>query len=470
MYKIDEQYYFRLHHVRPRFKSDIENVLMYVSTAISNLSKMDEYEFADQLNSALYLFPGNQGKKIKTINNCRTEISALFGFYITDNGYTIPGLRAKELAESEDLVEMFKIFLYNFQYPGGHIKPHEIFKQIEAGVNFKPAQYLLKLLRYAEECEGKRTYITKPEFVHCVMNDLRCTRDNQDISTTWENIKTNRDNHIEYDAKGDVIRYGGDIMDYMEIANLLVTYDSRHFYVNKLEEEAVLLLINSSEWFSNYDSMTRTRTADLESIKDSQVEWLNYVNRNMDDTDLSTDILAFISEDQDEYEALKLASYDLLEKKISDSENITTKDIGDLGEGLVHGHECERIKIGGRKDLLHLIKRIPTQFAVGYDIQSVELDTRKRYIEVKTTISSKPLHFNKVHLTPNEWSTASSLNDRYFIYRLMISKKERKLFLIQDPVGMYKKDLIQMIPINGAEISFDTKNSGRFEELLVWVS
>ena len=49
--------------------------------------------------------------------------------------------------------------------------------------------------------------------------------------------------------------------------------------------------------------------------------------------------------------------------------------------------------------MIHLIKRIPTQFAVGYDISSVELDERKRYIEVKTTISSKPLHFNRIHLT-----------------------------------------------------------------------
>ena len=79
----------------------------------------------------------------------------------------------------------------------------------------------------------------------------------------------------------------------------------------------------------------------------------------------------------------------------------------------MHGHECMRIKLGGREDLLHLIKRIPTQFAVGYDISSVELDERKRYIEVKTTISSKPLHFNRIHLTKNEWNTASSTHDRY---------------------------------------------------------
>ena len=153
-----------------------------------------------------------------------------------------------------------------------------------------------------------------------------------------------------------------------------------------------------------------------------------------------------------------------------DADEIRTKDIGDIGESLVHSHECQRIKIGGRADLIHLIKRIPTQFAVGYDIQSVELDERKRYIEVKTTISSKPLHFNKIHLTPNEWNTAGTMKDRYFVYRLMISKIEKKLFVLQDPVGLYKKDVLSMIPKDGAEITFDTKTAGNFEELLTWVN
>ena len=127
-----------------------------------------------------------------------------------------------------------------------------------------------------------------------------------------------------------------------------------------------------------------------------------------------------------------------------------------------------RVKIGGREDLIHLIKRIPTQFAVGYDISSVELDERKRYIEVKTTISSKPLHFNRIHMTKNEWNTASSTHDRYYVYRLLLSKNERKLFLLQDPVGLYKNDQIEMIPSDGADITFDPTKVGTFEELLTW--
>lgn len=252
---------------------------------------------------------------------------------------------------------------------------------------------------------------------------------------------------------------------------------------NTLEEESIIKFCESTEWFDKYDDMIEKRTGSLEKIKMYSTSWFSYVNRNMEDTDFSTDILAYIANSKEELQELKenakntkdavledfIERDNVLEKRIATYyDKFTTKDIGDIGESLIHGHECMRMKLGGREDLIHLIKRIPTQFAVGYDISSIELDERKRYIEVKTTISSKPLHFNRIHLTKNEWNTANSTHDRYYVYRLLLSKSEKKLFLLQDPVGLYKKDMIDMIPSDGADITFDPKNVGRFEELLTW--
>ena len=121
LYTVPEEFYFRIHHVRPRFKSDIENVLLFMATEISKIPEMDEKAFAIELNNAIRRYPGNAVSKIKTINNWRTEISSLFGYFIVENGKTRPGLRAIELANKEDLVEAFKIFLYSFQYLGAHI-------------------------------------------------------------------------------------------------------------------------------------------------------------------------------------------------------------------------------------------------------------------------------------------------------------------------------------------------------------
>lgn len=471
-YHIPDDLYFRIHHVRPRFKNDVENVLVYMATEISKMNEAHKEKFADLLNEAIRRYPGNAVKELKTINNWRTEISSLFGFLEYNGDIVKPGRRAIELAQKEDLVEFFKYYLYNFQYPGAHLKVQEIAKQISAGIHFKPAQYILSVLKYAEENTGSRQYLTKAEACHCIFNDLRCTRDNEAPEKVWKRIIENRENDVEYDETSDVIRYAGDILDYMEIANLLIVYGGKNFYINKLENEAVLKFTNSTEWFNQYDRFIQNRYATYEEIKECYDEWFKFVNRDIKETDFETDILAFIANDVEEYQELKKQSYALYDKILEKSDVIKTKDIGDMGESLVHSHECQRVKIGGREDLIHLIKRIPTQFAVGYDIQSVELDERKRYIEVKTTISSKPLHFNKVHLTPNEWNTANTMRDRYFVYRLMISKTEKKLFLIQDPVGLYKRDLIDMIPKDGADITFSTTRAevGNFEELLTWTN
>ena len=472
-YIIPDEYYFRIHHVRPRFKGDIENVLIYVAEELSRIGERPTVEFVSAANAAIRKYPGNAHREQKTINNWRTEISALFGFIEHTETTDRPGRRAIELAQNQDLVESFKVFLYNFQYPGAHIKPKNVLEQIEAGIHFKPAQYILRLLKYANMAGGNSIGITKFEACHCIFNDLRVTRDNEGVEATWQRILDNRKKRVVYDQTGDVVRYAGDIIDYMEIANLLKTYDSRTYYLNTLEEETIIKFCESTEWFSEYDYMIAARNGDMEAVKECINGWFAYVNRCMDDTEFSTDILAYIASDEDELAELRTdilsAREEGYDQRIdTEIEEFSTTDIGNIGEGLVHGHECKRIHLGGRDDLMHLIKRIPTQYAVGYDISSVELDERKRYIEVKTTISAKPLHFNRVHLTRNEWNTAESTRDRYYIYRLMLSKNERKLFLLQDPVGLYKEDKIDMIPSDGAEIYFNPSEVGEFQELLTW--
>lgn len=482
-YKIPEELYFRIHHVRPRFKVDIENVLIYMAEEISAVGELPVEEFVSRVNGAIYCYSGNAHRKFKTINNWRTEISALFGFIEHGERTDKPGRRAIELAENQDLVECFKVFLYSFQYPGAHIKPKNVLDQIENGIHFKPAQYILKVLKCANQEGGNSIGLTKSEVCHCVFNDLRVTRDDEGVEKTWARIKENRKNKVEYDQTSDVIRYAGDIMDYMEIANLLKTYDSYTYYLNTLEEEAIIKFIESLEWYPEYDKMIQERAGTMEEVKSCVKGWFSYVNRDIKDTDFSTDILAYIAADENDLQQLKdntstesvrgladlIVRDNVLEKRIATYyDSFTTKEIGDIGEYLVHGHECMRIKLGGREDLIHLIKKIPTQFAVGYDISSVELDERKRYIEVKTTISSKPLHFNRIHLTKNEWNAASSTNDRYYVYRLLLSKSERKLFLLQNPVRLYKQDKIDMIPSDGADIRFNPTKVGKFEELLTW--
>ena len=482
-YQVPEKFYFRIHHVRPRFKKDIENVLFYVAEEISFIGKKHTDIFKKKLNAAIARYPGNARVVEKTINNWRTEISTLFGFIQTDGEVSMPSRRALELARKQDLVEFFKIFLYTFQYPGGHIKPKDALEQIKLGVAFKPAQYILQVLKVANTDGGSALGITKAEVCHCIFNDLRVTRDKRSPADTWKLITDNRKNKVDYDWTGDVIRYAGDIIDYMEIANLLKTYDSKMYYLNTLEEESVIKFVESKEWFSLYDKMMGNPYVELEAVKACSNKWFEYVNRDIKNTDFSTDILAYIAENEDDLQMLKSSHYEainyneddltirskLLDERIGESgTTYSTKDIGDIGEYLVHGHECMRLKLMGAEKYIHLVKKIPTQLAVGYDISSVEVDGKKRYIEVKTTISNKPMHFNRVHLTKNEWNTADSVRNCYYVYRLLLSRKEKKLFLLRDPVGLYKKEQIEMVPNDGADVTFNPKVVGKFEELLTW--
>ena len=76
-YSIPSEYYFRIHHVRPRFKGDIENVLIYFAEELTAIGELPVDEFVSMVNAAIYRYPGNAHRELKTINNWRTEISSL---------------------------------------------------------------------------------------------------------------------------------------------------------------------------------------------------------------------------------------------------------------------------------------------------------------------------------------------------------------------------------------------------------
>jgi len=467
MYKTPEEFYFRLHLVRPRFKNNVEEVLLYLATEVSKLETQPLPSFNEKLFNAIRLFGGNATKTKKTIDNWRTEIPSLFGFVEEDriNRTGKAGEIAIKLAEEQDLVEFFKHFLFYFQYPGGHIKSHKLKAAIDNGVKFKPAQYFLKVLEAGEKKTGKRFGFNKAEATHLIYHDLRAIRDSCPPAEIVGRILQNRKDEVIMNWRSDTVRYAGDILDYMVIADLLVQHGT-DYYINWKDRETVTAFLESDLWFSGYDHLFGTDFT-VRAVGEIEDSWFRHVNTGLGDELFKTDVLKYLGIEEESYSQLVSNAISDIEASFDPKNVRNTKEIGDFGENLILGHESMRLKLGGREDLIHLIKKIPTAFAVGYDIQSVELDTRKRYIEVKSTISNRSISFYNFHLTPNEWSTAETIRDSYFVYRLMISKYERKLFVICDPVGNYKKDKIKMSPRNGADMIFN-EQSGEWNELLVW--
>lgn len=466
VYQVPDKYYFRLHHPRPRFKTDIENVLIYIANEITAIGKKPKDEFVRDLNASIRRYPGNLNRTQKTIDNWRTEIDALFCFVEEDGYYLKPSNRAQELAANQDLVKFFKLFCYHFQYPGGFVKPHVNLEYLKAKVNFHPASYILTMLDYAEREFEVRAGITKSEATHCMFNDIRVTRDGRTVEETWDLIVNNRRDETDYDWTGDVVRYAGDILDYMTQANLLVKRPNGKYYINHIEDIAIQRFINPTEDLFNYYSyLPAPESIELSEVKELETKWVHYFNTKRDDSFFDTDIIALMSDTSEEYRELRYTVD--LDQLIAENDLSTTGAIGSVGESLILNHEKRRISNEGRPDLKYLIKLIPTTFAVGYDINSREIDERHRHVEVKTTASSTPVNFYRFHLTPNEWTAAETSEDRYYVYRLMISKEGTKLYVIQDPVGEYKTGNLSASPRDGMDIYFDPDKCGKEVKLIL---
>ncbi len=465
IYKTPEEHFFRLHHVRPRFKSNVEEVLVYMSTIISAIGVGQTSDVNSILTEKIREFPGNVRYTNKTIQNWRTEIAALFSLYYEQDGCTYSTDLAKDLSDNQDLTKFFKYFIHSFQYPGGHLKPKEILLMEEQGIRFHPGSFIVKLLRYLEEHYGKaEACVNKAELCHCIFNDLRITTDPTDkaVALAAKLIMHNRELNIDYDWSGDVTRYAGDILDYMVLANLLNNY-GKNFRL-KTAELRSLNILEQQHYYEFYEGCRDTRC-----IAERESEWVWYVASFVSRKVYSTDILAFISENEEEYkELVKRTRY--IQASTFPEKQAKTKDIGDYGESLVYGHECMYLKLNDREDLIHLVQCIPNQFAVGYDIQSVGVDELKKYIEVKTTISTSQIDTNKFHLTPNELNSAQTLRDRYFVYRILLNKRAKeaiKLHIYQNPFRLIADGCLGLDAKTGDMYGLNNYR-GKEENLLRW--
>ncbi len=469
-YRIPDEYFFRLHHVRPRFKNDVEEVLLYVATSISEMTVLPEKEFNNELNKVLFAFKKNATSTLKTIDNWRTEISALFGFIQETQQYLYPSVTAKRLANNQYLDEFFNYFLFSFQYPGGHIKSQNVIKQIEAGIKFKPCQFILQLLVEGEKITGKPFSITAEELTQCVYFDLRVTRDARQPREVVGLILENRANNVEYEhkyeqlwndriqsfpSKGDVYRYAGDILDYMVLANLLRHKGTGYYYyLNDENKEAISYHLQHNVWFDGYEKFYNAETVTNSEISQLESIWFDYVG--------SFDNIEAFAPHLEEREAENISS--LIQEyysRMRDDRKVPTKIFGDYGETLILVHEHLRTKDGSNRQ--HLIKQIPTSFGVGYDLQSIEIEKKKRYIEVKTTKSRKAINNNRFKFTPNEWDTAETLGDNYFVYYLMINDKGKNIFIIQNPIKQLELGNLKIDKNLVVEFS---KTSGQWHRLL----
>lgn len=471
--------------MRPRFKSNIENVLLYMANECCRIPKCSCQEYSSRYLDAIRMFPGNVGMTEKTLHNWRTEIPALFGFYNEDKktGVTETSSMARFLNQNQDLTQFLRLFLFSFQFPGGHMKPKDLKMMIENNIRFKPASMIVKVLMagnkiLSDSGVSKEMSISAEEATYCIFNDLRVTSGDVSPEAVAQIILDNRKNKLKYysrndpkvlsskgkaRSKGDVTRYAGDILDYMEIANMLIKRNG--YYSLKGDESAVLkVFADDDAFFDSYEPFygQQIKISDLSEI---EPKWFEYVNDSMKPDLFRTDIRKVLEK------AIEIDF--VVDNRIRDvvaSEDRTTKDIGNLGEAVICGHERMRLKLNGYEDFIKHVQVVDSpSYHPGYDIDSYEADGTEnhRYIEVKTTISKHRVQMYDFHMSANEWRVASTIKEHYCVYRLMLSETDRVLYVLRNPVGLYKSDMIDAEPRDGMQITFSTQD---FEptELLIW--
>jgi hypothetical protein len=474
-YHVPSEHWHRIHFVRPRFKSNIEAVLLYMAKECCRIKPCSCKEYNDKYYNAIRMFPGNIDSTEKTINNWRTEIPALFAFYTEDKSLDITktSKMARFLNENQDLTQFLRLFLYSFQFPGGHLKANDLKDIILNGIKFKPAKLIIQVLMegnklFGEKQSEKEMSISAEEATYCIFNDIRVTSGKVSPKDIAERILSNRKNKLSYynpkdplvfsskgqpRTKGDVTRYAGDILDYMEVANLLI---NRHGYYSLKPNElaAIKAFASDKSFFHGYDKFYEYEDFDASELNSIEPTWFQYVESSMKPGMFKTDIESLLQPG----DAIDVVIDDRI-KQVVTSGDRTTKDIGNLGEAIVCGHEKMRLKISGYEKLIHLVQIVDgPAYHPGYDILSFEADgtEHQRFIEVKTTVSKKEISLYGFHMSPNEWRAASTLEQHYCVYRLMISENKKVLLILRNPVGLYKSSQIEADLGDGAEISFDS--------------
>lgn len=471
-YQIPDDRWLRIHFIRPRFKANIETVLLYMANECCKIPSCSCAEYSQKYFDAIRLFPGNIGLADKTLQNWRTETPALFGFYTEDKEKDITKTSPMStfLNEHQDLTQFLRLFLRSFQFPGGHLKANEIIPLIKNGVRFKPAQWIVRVLLAGNELlseSNKEMSISGLEATYCIFNDLHVTTGKISPMDVAKTILDNRKMKLKYydtqDPKilsrkgkpmsvGDVKRYAQDILDYMTLASILEESNG-YFNLKANEMEVISHFKDDDTFFNGYDPFYIRRDYTVADINKVEVSWFDYVNSNLDPELFRTDI-SHLFRDTSEVNVVVIDRINSL----FNNEERTNKDIGNLGEALICGHEKMRLKIAGYHHLAKLVQVVDSpSYHPGFDIDSFEGDGSNlhRYIEVKTTISKQELKLYAFHMSPNEWSVAETHREHYYVYRLMLSQNTQTLYILKNPVSLYKTDQIAALPRNGMEVSFD---------------
>ena len=441
-YQTPTKYLLRCAFPRGRILSQIEDELSILTQFVSRFAPKNKDEF-DTLMDGEYA--KLRSVSTKSIRNYRTEMTKLFGLItVGADGVVQVSERTNLLVESQNFPLFFKTFCHRFQFPNEINKPQETAKQIESGVHFKPARFILDLFVLGVEKCGRDFSINGNEISNLVFNDIRIMSGKTSPSQVLDFLLKLRSGHVKFAGGSKIAQHGREFLGYMLLARLLKEGDSG-FQLNEKERQ-VIDYIRQSELFFDMPRDFATKASVRKQVQYEWGLWFGDVSK-IEKEKLTTKI------EKGEIPTIPVPGIEKTPKAaaLAEPTQEDLKEIGDKGELVVLKYEKERI-YQIRPDKVGLVRRVSNDIALGYDIQSLEFDdvSKKKFIEVKTTERTFPPSQEILTYFPmsgNEWETAKTHGDSYYIYRVFLTVEEPAVFVIKNPVMRCEEGHIILEPL-----------------------
>ena len=440
MYNENNQY--RCSIIRGKAQKDTENYIKIYAAIIDKYCPCSKATFRTNFDSDFAKMIGGIPTP-KTINNHRTEICGkLYGMYYEDSkGIIHEADRVAKYLTDYDMPAFFKDICYSFQFPNGSQRKDTVEEKMAKNVSIRPLSFVLKFLQLASR---EKVKITKKIIGYYVLNSLDVMQGKADpaevLKVVKRDLKKNMIQRITIPGKADsyVYQHINEQLNMLELANLIRYVGPKYnqeIVLNPLEKTTIKIIADAYKTppafnMSIYDLK---QSADCKKM---YLEWGLYYSR------LSPYAASFTTS----VAALKwIPDVTTTKKKATPS----TTDVGAEGEAIAMAYEKERVRKFNPLFEKDVEDRTKTR-GIGYDIKSVKAKTGpgahdEIHIEVKTSKTVYPtpsIFLDNFNMTINEWNDADAIKDKYFIYRVYITKTDDYIYIIENIADKVAKKII----------------------------
>ena len=453
---------FRCAIIRGKAQAELDNLLPYYASIISEICPTSKENFDEFFNQKLATLLGEETTK-KTLDNHRTEIAGkLFGMYYIDAEKVVHiSERTLKLSEDNDQPAFFKDLCLKMQFPSGMNANYTVFDQIDHQINIRQLCFLIAVLKL---CNDLEIFLNVKQIGYYVLNSKSVlTR-----QATPEEVVT----QIQIDLASDIYReipnpnnkassylyqHIKEQLTILQLANI-ITLSSTFYLINLNEIEFINFMVNLAITPPIFDFYSFENLDQTENYKALQVEWDFFISRI---SDITPELL---NSNVSEILTSGLSHIPNIDQSITRN-FVNTKDLGDAGEAFVFEYEKNLLK---PYSLEHKVQNKAHLRGIGFDIESFSYeDTLEKYIEVKATRRTTPMPENFaediINVTKNEWIAAEQHQDKFYVYRVIFHNSGVQLFRIRNPFKHYSDGTISAIPLT-YRLSFPN-HSGSFQDV-----